>query len=288
MRVKRPLPWLTLLFAAVLGLGAVARALAERSAEETEREATRELFERFERDIKADKPPGIVLAECLSRAAGRRPAIAACVRAYRRHLCREPVTPERGLAEWPRSGAPPASPPGMPTVPEPQPGSGIGVAEELERREKLCPPTAEERRDARRRRAAAHEAGSEPSFALVRRLARPVLRRAGCKRARTVELDSSNLDPVRDALDTRSLECDGEVLTWERYATERARRADDPLVPPGPFFVNANVRVSFDEAGLPRLGSGGLERLPSALRRACGCGAVETEGRSPEPPPSER
>jgi hypothetical protein len=127
-----------------------------------------------------------------------------------------------------------------------------------------------------------------PPFALVRRLARPVLRRAGCERARTVVLDSSNLDPMRDALETRSLECDGEVVTWERYATERARRADDPLVPPGPFFVNANVRVGFDETGLPRIGSGDLERLPSALRGACACGSVETEGRSPEEAPLPR
>ena len=280
MRINRPPPWLTLLFVAVLGLAGVARALAERDAEEAEREGTRELLKRFERDTEADRTPAIALVECLSRAAGKRPATAACLRAYRRRRCREPLAPERWPADSP--------PPGMPTVPRPEPGSGIDVAEELERREELCPPTPAERRDARRRRVAAQQAGSEPSFPLVRRLARPVLRRAGCKRARTVVLDSSNLDPVRDALDTRSLECEGEVVTWERYATERARRADDPLVPPGPFFVNANVRVSFDDAGLPRLGSGGLERLPSALRRACGCGAVETEGRSPEQPGPRR
>ena len=286
MRVKRPPPWLTLIFAAVLGLAGVARALSERSADEGEREGTRELLERFERDTQARRTPAVALTECLSRAAGKRPESAACLRAYSRRRCREPLAPERRLADAPPPTVPAAPPTGMPTVPGP--GSGIEIAEELERRERLCPPTAAERQDARTRRISAQQAGSEPSFALVRRLARPVLRRAGCRRPQTVVLDSSNLDPVRDALDTRSLECDGEVVTWERYATERARRKDDPLVPPGPFFANANVRVSFDDAGLPRLGSGGLERLPSALRRACGCGAVETEGRTPGQPGPRR
>jgi len=161
--------------------------------------------------------------------------------------------------------------PGTPPVPDGLPGT-VDPCEPEEESSGIPPEEDARQRDTRRQ--ALRTAGKDPPWRLVRRASLPVLKKLKCRKPETIELDTSNLDPGRDPIQQFSLECDSDVVTWQRYASPAALRAEgEPAF--NPELINGNVRVFVDDLGLPDISDvGELDGIAERVRRACECGKV--------------